>query len=211
MDRTFITITIIFFAILISVSFVVALFFILRQLGQQQEAWEEQDLGRRPRPMPNGNSSKVLWEFEKVINDQDHGNDPERRVRKEADQLELAGYQSRLVKLEERIYCVTVSGSLPTKNRTANVYLECGERFPDIPPNIYAEVLSATRFDKYGQAATREVELGPLQSLVVWNAQSSLLELVREVFGQLDESYHPTGQLSGFFDKYGDWVRPAPN
>jgi len=197
-ERTLIIVVVVIAVILLIVS-AAAAYFCLRWLARQQESWEEhRRSARRLRPVP-GDNADVVW----------MGVDVERRLQDEIRELERAGYRSRLVRLEEGAYCISVSGALPTKERTAYLYLECRDRFPLAPPNIYAEVLSATRFDEFGQAETREVALQPLAAIIGWEAQAgSLLTVTREAFAQLDESYRPTGQLSGFLNQYGDWVRP---
>jgi hypothetical protein len=179
-------------------------FMILRRMGGGEDTWE---LRTRGRPLP---ASGTFESEESRIGPMQWPGTTENKLDQEIEQIEQGGYQAYLVPLEKpNSYCVRVSGSLPTKERTAYLYLVCEEFFPVSSPTVYAEVLSASRIDSYGQAKPREVELGPLQTVAEWNADSDLLGVVREAFGELDESYRPTGQISVFFNEYGEWVRPT--
>ncbi len=217
-SQTLVAIAIIVF-VAVSVSFAIGMFLFLRRLGSNQEDWTGQSDQRRPSPLPSVNSiGETEWEgqfpdgFEKPSS-MDDSSELERRLKREIRELERAGYEQHLVRLPTQkgdAYCVTVSGSLPTKGGTANLYLECDDDFPSAPPHVYAEVLNAAQFDQYGQAEAREVELQPLQVIQKWDQQSSSLSSVaQEAFIQLDESYRPTSQLSGFLNKYGELVRSS--
>ena len=135
----------------------------------------------------------------------------------ENQRLAEAGYRPQLTQLppepgEMPAYCFRTSGALGQKNRTAIVYLVCGSGFPFTPPDVYAEVLSASEIDAYGEAKPTEAALDPLDTIRTWNqATSSLTDVVREVLEQLDETYHTTDQLSVFFNKYGELIRPPDN
>lgn len=219
--------TLIIIAVIVSVGVLIAAAVIIYRLVhhtiEQQESWTPKP---RPNPIANG-SNNAAWPDQTVMGRRSNaarvpipdspngivwmGIDLERKLEAERKNLELGGYRARVVSLPETGgYCVSVSGALPTKERTAYLYLLCQESFPVTRPTVYAEVLSATRFDDYGQAETREVVLQSLFAIMTWDGQtSSLLDVAREAFAQLDESYRPTEQLSGFLNEYGDWIRPT--
>lgn len=138
------------------------------------------------------------------------GLEVEGRLRHELGELEQAGYRARLIKLPEGTYCVIVSGVLPTEECTASLYMECGERYPLMPPNVYAEVLRADHYDDFGQAETQEVMLSSLANVVAWDPDpGALLAVTQEAFAQMDESYRPSPEPSGFFNDYGEWIQAS--
>lgn len=215
-DQTLATAILVCIACLIAIG--VATFLILRRVGSSQESWSGMPSRPRPLPLPNSNGDHVeqrRWSPKskrRVPYPTDDHSELAGRLKRESEDLDQAGFEESIVKLPapegDDVYCVTVSSSLPTKCRTANLYLVCDHDFPFTTPRVYAEVLSATRFNQYGQARTTEVELQPLQTLQKWNwLSSSLLDIVREAFGQLDEEYRTTDRLSGFLNRYGELVR----
>lgn len=135
-------------------------------------------------------------------------------INREYQKLDEAGYKPQLTKLpassgEQPSYCFRTTGTLARKDRTAIVYLVCSGGFPFVPPDVYAEVLSTSDLDAYGQVKSEEVTVKPLRSIRTWDqASSSLPDVVREVLDQLGDSYRTTDKLSVFFNKYGELIRP---
>ena len=185
---------------------IVVVFFTLRRLGYEQEASQkEHSTVRRPAPV---NLSRIEATMGGPTRDS-QAPSIERRVQTEINQLRVAGYQPRLFRLERESICMTVAGPLPNRDRSATIYLRCTRDFPSAPPEVYVELLGGPDLDDFGATPSQEVRLDHLEVLETWSAEEAdLLKVVREAFARLDESYRRATELSGFLDRYGDWIHP---
>lgn len=182
----------------------VILLFVQRARIVQQEEWEPPKRSD-PRSLP-GDAVGLRWES--GVPNQDILT---QRFEQEIQQLDNAGYQWRLVHLpaqDETAYCFTISASLARKASAVNLYLVCKASFPHVSPDAYAEMLSSTSLDQYGQAQSMEIKLRPLETTQKWNMNSSsLLAVVQEILNQLDGEYQFSDKRSVFLNKYGEWIR----
>ena len=98
-------------------------------------------------------------------------------------------------------YCLVVNTPIRNASQDANIYLVCGNDFPDTPP--VAVVSVAAGFDAYGQAKEQEMELN-LSTIQNWDSGRTLLQVYLEIITKLDDGDHRVSPTSSpIFDRYG--------